>query len=78
MAFQVGDRVWYVLGRAPGRPRPLFVAAVVVRIGGTRVGIQLVDGSPPRYVAPSSITTTIPVADVELVTSLRPWSAWNG
>jgi len=70
MAYSVGDRVWYVLAWAGDRPE-VMIAAEVVRIGATRIGIVTVDGDRPRYVAPRSLTTIIPPGDVELVTAGR-------
>ena len=71
MSFAVGDRVWYVLNRAPDRPRPVLVDAVVIHVGDRLIGIQMIDASRPRYVRPSSLTIEIPAADVEIVTTLR-------
>ncbi len=61
MSLTVGDRVWYVidgLGLVP----PIWVAATIVTVGETRIGIRTAPKNRPRYVTAARLTTDAPPA----------------
>ena len=67
MTYHVGDRVWYVISGL-GNVQPVWVAAVVQRVTGARVGLR-VSGRDRRvrYVSSSRLTTDAPPPGVTTI-----------
>lgn len=69
--FSAGDRVWYVipgLGNVP----PIWVAAEVIEITATRIGIRTSPRTRPRYVTAARLTTDAPPPGVTTLERIVP------
>lgn len=65
--FAVGDRVWYVIPRGPGRDRPLYAESTVVSLWPTRITITTALDWRRRAVAPSACTQGDPPPGVDII-----------